>query len=70
MHKFAADDFRGIGGESLQENPPYGVKNVSSDITSDIDLKHGLGFILSHFLSSSFPSDHFHKDDGGAANTS
>ena len=55
MHKFAADDFRGIGGESLQEKPPYGVKNVSSDITSDIDFKHGLGLILGHFLWSSFP---------------
>lgn len=55
MHKFAAHDFRGIGGESVQENPPYGVKNVSSDITSDIDLKDGLGFILGHFAASHFP---------------
>ena len=55
MHKFAAHDFRGIGGESIQEKPPYGVKNVSSDITSDIDLRHGLEFILGHFASSRFP---------------
>ena len=55
MHKFAAHDFRGIGGESVQEKPPYGVKNVSSDITSDIDLRHGLEFILGHFAASHFP---------------
>ena len=59
MSSIAADEFRGIGRQIIQECSPYGVKNVSSDFTSDIsskiDIKNGLRLVLRHFTASSFP---------------